>query len=78
MDEQFIRERITGLRLRKVVRNLRAFAIYIGPTNTNFSQEEHDRLITELIKSMRSDLHKTKHINDGYPLIAISGKNKHH
>ena len=62
----------------EVVRNLRAFAIYIGPTNTNFSQEEHDRLITELIKSMRSDLHKSKNVNDGYPLIAISGKNKHH
>ncbi|NJD03236.1 MAG: hypothetical protein FIA99_11750 [Ruminiclostridium sp.] len=51
-------------------------ADYIGPNNKNFSQEEHDRLATELIKSMRVDLYKNRAINRGYPIIGISGKHR--
>ena len=39
-----------------------------------FSQNEHDRILTELIKGMRIDLYKSKKVNDGYPQIGISGK----
>jgi hypothetical protein len=60
-----------------VVARLRVFTDYIGPSNREiFAQNEHDRLVTELIKSMRLDLYKSKKVNDGYPLIGISGKNR--
>ena len=60
-----------------VVAKLRMFANYIGPSNKEaFSQSEHDRLMTELIKSMRLDLYKSKKVNDGYPQIGISGKHR--
>jgi len=60
-----------------VVKNLRAFAKYIGPDNVeDFSQSGHDERITALIKSMRLDLYKNKNINKEYPMIAISGKHR--
>ena len=59
-----------------VIAKLRIFTDYIGPSNKEvFRQKEHDILVTELIKSMRVDLYKNKAVNDGYPLIGISGKN---
>lgn len=60
-----------------VVAQLRKFTDYIGPSRgCAFSQNEHDRLVTELIKSMRIDLYKNKKVNEGYPLIGISGKHR--
>lgn len=59
-----------------VVRDLRIFTNYIGPQNENFNQEEHDRLVTQLVKSMRLDLYKKKQVNKSYPTIGISGKNR--
>lgn len=60
-----------------VVAELRKFTDYIGPSSREtFSKNEHDRLVTELIKSMRVDLYKNKKINVGYPMIGISGKRR--
>lgn len=59
----------------EVVRNLRNFSQYISLDRSEpFSSQEHDRLLTELIKSMRLDLHKDKKTNMEYPLIALNGK----
>ena len=58
-----------------VVRNLRHFTKLIAIDNKKgFTQEEHDKSLTELIKSMRIDLYKKKEINNGYPYISLSGK----
>ena len=59
-----------------VVTKLRAFTDYIAPDNIIFSQAEHNNLVTELIKSMRLDLYKNQKVNDGYPIIGISGKRR--
>lgn len=60
----------------EVVQNLRLFTEYIGPTNIDFKQIQHDQLITNLIKSMRKDLYKKRKTNQGYPQIAVTGKKR--
>jgi len=58
-----------------VVNNLQQYNNYISVSNkAPRSQNEHDRLLTELIRSMRTDLYKNKKVNNGYPTIGISGK----
>lgn len=60
----------------EVVRNMRRFAECIGPTNSAFSQEQHDLLLSNLLKSMRTDLYQSHRINDGYPQIGVLGKRR--
>ena len=58
-----------------VVANLMAFHDYVKPSNQgNFDSQKHDELLTQLIKSMRNDLYKNKRVNDGYPIIHLTGK----
>ena len=58
-----------------VVKNLMLFHDCIKPSNSeNFTLLEHDRLLTELIKSMRTDLYKSLKVNKGYPIIHLTGK----
>lgn len=57
----------------EVVNNLMKFHDKIKPSARPVSGKEHDELLTELIKSMRVDLYGNKRINDGYPLIHLSG-----
>jgi len=60
-----------------VVEKLRHFSKLISVDNTKgFTQEEHDISLTELIKSMRSDLYKNSKINNNYPIISLSGRHK--
>lgn len=56
-----------------VVKILMQFHDLIKPSAPPLSGEEHDRVLTELIKAMRADLYGTKKINDGYPTIHLSG-----
>ncbi len=59
----------------EVVNNLMIFHDYVKPSNKdNFDSIRHDELLTELIKSMRSDLYRNKNVNDNYPLIHLTGK----
>lgn len=61
-----------------VVNNLMLFFDYLKATNKKghgFSSEEHDRLLTNLIKSMRSDLYKNEKTNVNYPIIQLTGLN---
>lgn len=60
-----------------VVRILMQFHDKIKPSAPPLSGEEHDRILTDLIKAMRADLYGTKKINDGYPIIHLSGKRPH-
>lgn len=39
--------------------------------------EEHDRLLTELMKAMRADLYGRKSVNKGYPLVHLAGVRRH-
>lgn len=58
-----------------VVANLMTFHDYVKPSNqSNFDSQKHDELLTQLIKSMRNDLYKNKRVNDGYPIIHLTGK----
>lgn len=60
-----------------VVGKLRQFSTLIAIDNPNgFTHDEHDILLTELIKSMRIDLYKNSKINANYPIISLSGKRK--
>jgi len=62
-----------------VVVKLRTFSKLIGADNTEgFTIDEHDAFLTELIKSMRNDLYKDNKINQNYPIISLSGKQKRH
>jgi hypothetical protein len=59
-----------------VVTRMREFSKYIAIDNfnsKNFNIEEHDKLLTELIKSMREDLYNGKKTNKRYPTISLSG-----
>lgn len=56
-----------------VVKALMNFFNHIKPSSSPLSKEEHDVLLTELIKAMRADLYGTKTVNKGYPLIHLSG-----
>jgi len=61
-----------------VVSNILKFHDYIKPSGQKehgFSIEEHDFLLTEIMKSMRMDLYKNKNINLNYPIVHLSGKN---
>lgn len=59
----------------EVVAKLMVFHDYIKPTNSqNFVAERHDELLTDLLKSMRNDLYKSKSVNIGYPLVHLTGK----
>lgn len=59
----------------EVVHNLMVFHNYIKPSNEeNFNANIHDELLTALIKSMRSDLYRTKKVNESYPLIHLTGR----
>ena len=58
-----------------VVEKLMVFHDYIKPSNSqNFVSEKHDELLTDLLKSMREDLYKSKKVNLGYPIIHLTGK----
>ncbi|MDR1735662.1 MAG: hypothetical protein LBR85_02180 [Oscillospiraceae bacterium] len=58
-----------------VVANLMIFHDFLKPSNRNeFDPNMHDELLTQLLKSMRSDLYKNKKVNDGYPIIHLTGK----
>ena len=62
----------------EVVNNLMKFHDYIKPSGQEehgFSSMDHDKLLTELIKSMRKDLYKNKNCNIDYPMIHLTGKN---
>jgi len=59
-----------------VVMRLREFSKFIAIENYNsehFTIDEHDRLLTELIKSMRRDLYKGRNVNKDYPIVSLSG-----
>ena len=57
----------------EVVRALMKLHDKIRPSASPITIEEHDRLLTELIKAMRADLFGTNNINRGYPLVHLSG-----
>ncbi len=57
----------------EVVTILMQFHDKIKPSAPPLSGEEHDKILTELIKAMRCDLYATKKINKGYPTIHLSG-----
>ena len=60
-----------------VVANLRRFSKLIAIDNPKgFTIEEHDNMLTELVKSMRRDLYKNKAINKNYPIISLSGNRR--
>ena len=56
-----------------VVRILMQFHDKIKPSAPPLSGEEHDRILTDLIKAMRTDLYGTERVNVGYPKIHLSG-----
>jgi hypothetical protein len=61
----------------KVVCDLCKFTDYIAFDKAGDMQhEEHNRLLTNLLKSMRIDLYGKKKINDNYPMVALSGKRR--
>jgi hypothetical protein len=61
----------------QVVIDLCKFTDYIACDRTGERQQnEHNRLLTEMLKSMRKDLYKKKGINDKYPPVALSGKRR--
>ena len=57
----------------EVVSILMQFHDKIKPSAPPISGEEHDRILTELIKAMRIDLYGRKGVNKGYPTIHLSG-----
>lgn len=53
------------------------FHDYIKESNKqNFSIDEHDKKLRKLVMAMRSDLYKTKKINNKYPPIHLCGSGK--
>ncbi len=70
--------KITLVGSPEVVLNAMNFHSYIieSRKNNSFSIQHHDLILTELIKSMRLDLYKTKKTNKNYPVIHLSGKGK--
>ena len=57
-----------------VVNKLRDFSEFIAiPNRKHFTLERHDKLLTELLKSMRADLYKYKDVNKDYPIVALLG-----
>jgi len=45
----------------------------VKPSSKELTGEEHDLLLTKLIKSMRSDLYKDRKVNKHYPIIHLTG-----
>lgn len=60
-----------------VVKALMAFWDKIKPSAPPLSGNEHDRLLTELIKAMRADLYGRNAVNRGFPLVHLSGRRQH-
>ena len=56
-----------------VVKALMNFFDKIKTSAPPLPGDEHDILLTELIKAMRADLYGTRAVNKGYPLIHLSG-----
>lgn len=54
-----------------VVTSLMAFFDKIRPSSPPLSREEHDALLTDLIKAMRADLYRTKTVNKGFPQVHL-------
>ncbi len=83
-DIQEARERLAIARNKllliadsQVVTDLCKFTDYIACDRTGeMQQNEHNRLLTEMLKSMRKDLYKKKDINKNYPHVALSGKRR--
>jgi hypothetical protein len=61
----------------EVVRILMQFHDAIKISAPPINGEEHDKILTDLIKAMRADLYGTRKINDGYPTIHLSGLRSH-
>lgn len=58
----------------EVVDNLMKFFDKIKQSAPPLLGEEHDILLTNLVKAMRKDLYGRKKVNDLYPVIHLSGK----
>ena len=61
----------------EVVCALMRFHDRIRPSAPPLSGNEHDELLTALIKAMRADLFGTNAVNKGYPIIHMSGLRRH-
>lgn len=57
----------------EVVRILMQFHDAAKKSAQPISGEEHNKILTNLIKAMRADLYGTKKINDDYPTVHLSG-----
>ena len=57
----------------EVVCMLMQFHDKLKPSAPPISDKEHDRILTDLIKAMRTDLYGTQKINKDYPIIHLSG-----
>ncbi len=57
----------------EVVQNLMIFHDAVKPSSKELTGEEHDLLLTKLIKSMRSDLYNDRKVNKHYPVIHLTG-----
>lgn len=60
-----------------VVKSLMDFHDYVKISGQGKQKgpEEHNRLLTELLKAMRKDLYKRKSSNSKYPIIHLTGNN---
>lgn len=59
----------------EVVKRLMIFHDYVKESNSkNIVPGKHDELLTDLLKSMRTDLYKNKKVNIDYPIVHLSGK----
>ncbi len=57
----------------EVVKNLMIFHDAVKPSAKVLTGEEHDLLLTDLLKSMRSDLSNDRKVNNLYPIIHLTG-----
>lgn len=60
-----------------VVKALMTFFDRIKPSSPPLAGNEHDLLLTELVKAMRADLYGRKAVNKGFPLVHLSGLRRH-
>lgn len=58
----------------EVVKRLMLYHDYAKLPIPRRDEEKHDQLLTDLIKSMRDDLFKSRNSNKNYPLVHLSGK----
>ena len=61
----------------EVITALMAFFDRIKPSASPLSGNEHDFLLTELVKAMRADLYGRRNINKGFPTVHLSGLRRH-